>query len=153
MSKKLVFVKAHLNDAKLIASSADILPEEVLGLSGLESGWGDGRFAVEGNNYFSLHAPAPYETGTIPAKGNSKVLVAKFASYLDSGKAFINSKKGHLVRGIKDPVTFATILQKYCGFGWEPDPTDPKHKRYRPVADYVPNVSATIRSIAVILSH
>jgi hypothetical protein len=153
MPKKLTFIKIHLNDAIAIANLANILPEEVLGISGLESGWGDGRFAVEGNNFFSLHAPAPYETGTITAKGDAKVQVAKFASYLDSGKAFANSKKGHLIKGIKDPVHFATVLQKYCGFGWEPDPSDSKHKRYRPVANYVHDVSITINSIAAILKH
>ncbi len=118
--------------------------ENILGLSALESGWGNGDFTAAhddrpaGNNYFSLHYPAPFATGYVKAKGsNSKV--ATFASYADSLRSFI-AESGSTVRGISDPEAFARALQDSGKYGIDID-TGGK------VRTYVSSTAATIRGL------
>jgi len=135
-AKKQRFVDDHMADAQNGADKLGIPVENILGLSALESGWGKGRFAAEGQNYFGLHAPSPFQTGTIQAtKTKRKVEVATFRSYADSLNSFI-ARYGSLIRGVSDPQTFARLLQNTGSFGVDED------GRKRP--EYVPDVDATI---------
>jgi hypothetical protein len=136
-AKKQKFLDDHMADAQNGADELGIPVENILGLSALESGWGKSRFAAEGQNYFGLHAPSPFQTGTIQAtKTKRKVEVATFRSYADSLNSFI-ARYGSLIRGVSDPKTFARILQNTGSFGVDED------GRKRP--EYVPDVDATIR--------
>ena len=49
------FVDAHLVDARKAADQLDVPVENILGVSAVESDWGEARFAVEGNNYEAHH--------------------------------------------------------------------------------------------------
>jgi hypothetical protein len=94
------FFVEHRKDAAIIAASLDVPTEMILGLSGAETLWGKGRFAVQGNNYFSLHAGRglPYQKGSIPYGKNKNM--ASFGSFLDSGRAFA-ALYSDTVRGIR----------------------------------------------------
>src|SRR5271155_4104401 len=52
LAKRLTFIHTHIEPATEIAKALDLRPEQILGLSALESGYGCGRFAEEGNNFF-----------------------------------------------------------------------------------------------------
>src|SRR4051812_49186232 len=54
-AQKLDWISAHMDDAAKVAQELGVTPAEILGLSALESGWGTGRFAREGNNFCSQH--------------------------------------------------------------------------------------------------
>ncbi len=66
-AKKRAFVKAHLADAQKAADALGVPVENILGLSALESSWGEHRFAAQGNNYFGIHYPAPFAAGSMDA--------------------------------------------------------------------------------------
>lgn len=51
-AKKERFVDAHLADAQMGAARLRVPVENILGLSALESSWGEHHFAAEGNNFF-----------------------------------------------------------------------------------------------------
>ncbi len=71
-AKKERFVDAHLGDVEKGAAELGVPVENILGLSALESNWGKSRFAIEGNNYFGIHYPAPYAEGYLHAKRGGK---------------------------------------------------------------------------------
>ncbi len=73
------FVAKYRVDAKVIADSLDVPLENILGLAAYESSYGSGRIASQNNNYFSMHAPAPFETGEDNAQ-RSQVKIAVFNS-------------------------------------------------------------------------
>jgi hypothetical protein len=83
--------------------------ENVLGLAAHESQHGQGRIAVEDNNYFSMHAPAPLQVGEDAARANNGVKVAKYISFLQSGQSFV-ARYGAAVRGMSDPMEFGKAL-------------------------------------------
>jgi flagellum-specific peptidoglycan hydrolase FlgJ len=112
----------------------------ILGLSALESGWGKGRFAKEGNNFFSLHYPASLAIGSLPAKGDKNVLVAKFASYADSAESF-RLDYGSIVQNISDPAGFARALQDAGKYGINRDGTK--------VSTFVKELSNTVAGLAL----
>ncbi|WP_353228891.1 glucosaminidase domain-containing protein [Novosphingobium sp.] len=89
-SHAMDFIETHHKDAATIAASLNVPTEMILGLSGIESKWGQGRFAVQGNNYFSQHAGkhVPFQQGSIVSRGDGPM--AAFASYLDSGRCFVD---------------------------------------------------------------
>ena len=118
--------------------------ENILALSALESKWGRSRFAVEGNNYFGIHYPAPYASGYLQAR-RGPIKVAAFASYADSLKSFI-AISGSLVRGKGDPEAFAAALQNSGKFGINPT-TGAK------VPTYVGDVAGTIRGLRAIVAR
>jgi hypothetical protein len=62
--RKERFVDAHLADAQTGADQLGAPVENILGLSALESGWGEHPFAAQGNNYFGIHYPGPLPTDT-----------------------------------------------------------------------------------------
>jgi hypothetical protein len=136
--KKELFIDTHLADAQKIASRLDVPVENILGISALESDWGEHRFATEGNNYFGIHWPAPFATGFMSAKKNPKVKVATFASHADSARSFAAISASYLL-GIADPHDFAAALHQH-GFGVG-------------TRNYVRDLAATIRGLQQILSR
>lgn len=138
------FVEAHLADARKIAEQLHVPVENILALSALESGWGDGPFAQPGNNFFSLHSPARFENGSRPARKNPKVRVATFASYADSARSFAD-KYGDLVEGKADPREFAAALQDSGNFGVD--------EHGSKVPTFVGDFASTARSIRSIIAR
>jgi len=105
----VAFVHKYQKDAELLAKQLDIPTENILGLAAHESQYGAGRIARECNNFFSMHAPAPLQMGEESAKGNTRIKVAKFSSFYQSGQSFI-IKFGHGVKGKKDSDVFSKAL-------------------------------------------
>ena len=103
------FVDAHLADAQKAADQLGIPVENILALSALESKWGNSRFAIQGNNYFGIHYPAPHAVGYMQAL-RGPIKVATFASYADSLKSFI-ATSGSIAKDKSDPEAFAAALQ------------------------------------------
>lgn len=103
------FVQEFRNDSAQLAFYLNVPIENILGLAAHESQYGQGRIAREDNNYFSMHAPAPFQIGDDSAKGNALVKVAKYSSFLQSGQSFI-ARYGSAVRGRSDPMEFAQAL-------------------------------------------
>jgi hypothetical protein len=143
-SKKERFVDAHLVDAQKGAERLGLPVENILGLSALESTWGEHRFAIQGNNFFGIHFPAPFATGYMLTK-DRRTKVAAFASYADSLRSFV-AISGSIVQGKRDPKAFATALQNSGKFGIDPE-TGAK------VPSYVGDVSGTIRGIRSIVAR
>jgi flagellum-specific peptidoglycan hydrolase FlgJ len=110
----VAFVNKFRSDAAQIAKQLSVPVENILGLAAEESLYGRGRFAADYNNYFSLHAPAPLQTGSVPATRDPKVKVAVFTSFAQSGQSFA-IKYGPAVKGIADPKAFGTALVR-AGF-------------------------------------
>lgn len=105
------FVHGFQSEATDMAKQVSVPVEFILGLAAEETQYGTGSIAIECNNYFSLHAPAPGQSGARPAKGDPKVLVAKFDSVHDSGASFIK-KYGDSIKGASDANDFAKRLIK-----------------------------------------
>jgi flagellum-specific peptidoglycan hydrolase FlgJ len=103
------FVQLHQSDCALLARLVNVPTENILGLAAHESQHGQGRIAVEDNNYFSMHAPAPLQVGEDAAKGSTQVKVAKYSSFLQSGQSFV-VRYGAAVTGKTDPMDFAQAL-------------------------------------------
>ena len=103
------FVSEYKNKCDTFAAQLEVPVENFLGLAAQESQYGTGRIARECNNYFSMHAPAKYQSGSQPARGNPKVQVAEFSSFEDCAKSFV-SRFGADVKGKKDPKEFAKAL-------------------------------------------
>jgi hypothetical protein len=104
-----MFTSKYRHFAEILAKQIDVPSENILGLAAHESQYGQGRFATEGNNFFSMHSPAPLQTGTITALGAPKMKVATFNSFLQSGQSFL-ARFGEAVRGKKDPGEFSKAL-------------------------------------------
>jgi flagellum-specific peptidoglycan hydrolase FlgJ len=140
------FVKAHLADAQKAADELGVPVENILGLSALESGWGNevsGRFAKEGNNFFSIHYPAPFATGYMLTE-DGEVMVAKFDSYADCLKSFVK-QFGGLVRGKSDPDEFSKILQDAGKFGIT--------RKGNKEPNFVPDTARTIRLLRPVIER
>jgi RHS repeat-associated protein len=107
----------------------------VLALSVMESGWGSGRFAQEGNDFFNLETvwtpgtpmPGPkyaYQTTWLQAKepfttGPNKgkySLVATYNSVSDSFKSFA-ATLGEYFQGVTDPAAFGRIAVAHGEYG------------------------------------
>ncbi len=120
------WIDAHGADSASVATSLGINEGEILGLSSVESAWGAGRFAQEGNDFFNLEKTKtkrnrnpsllPFSNGWLPAKGNPNQLVATYANFLDSAKSFA-AVDGKYIRGVTDPTKFAQSLQDLAKFG------------------------------------
>jgi flagellum-specific peptidoglycan hydrolase FlgJ len=105
----MAFIMRYKGDCQTIANQLDVPVENILGLAASESLYGQGRIAMEWNNYFSMHAPAPFQIGAESPKKNRKIKVAKFSSFLQSAQSFA-ARFGHGIRGKKDPRAFAQAL-------------------------------------------
>ena len=138
-AQKLDWINAHLTDATKVAGELGVTAADILGLSALESGWGNGRFAKQGNNFSSEHYPASLATGYITARGNTKVKVATFASYGDSAESF-RLDYGSLVQNLADSAKFAAALQNAGKYGINPDGSK--------VSNFVTDTAGTISGLA-----
>jgi len=117
--------------------------ENILGLSALESTWGEHRFAAQGNNYFGIHYPAPFANGYMLSAGGTKV--ATFTSYGESLKSFV-AVSGSIIQDKRDPRTFAAALQNSGRFGID-------IRTGAKLPGYVGDVAATIRGIRSIVAR
>ena len=107
----VAFVHKYKVDCEKVISEykLDVPVENILGLAASESEYGKGRIAGELNNYFSMRAPAPFQTGQESAQGDPRVIVAKFGSFYQGAQSF-SRRFGDAVRGKKDPREFAQAL-------------------------------------------
>ncbi|WP_105462887.1 glucosaminidase domain-containing protein [Escherichia coli] len=103
------FVQQYLKECELIAKQLDVPVENILGLAAKESFYGQGRIATEYNNYFSMHGPAPLQSGQVHPLGSKQVWVATYTSFSTSGKSFA-IRFGNAVRNKKSPEQFAQAL-------------------------------------------
>ena len=103
------FVAKYVEKAAKVAEKLDIPTENILGLAAHECEHGKGRFADKGNNFFSMHAPAPHQIGTITAKGDPKVKMAVYANFEMAAQSFVD-RFGNGVRGKKDAGEFSRAL-------------------------------------------
>ena len=118
-AQRAKFVRDHLAAALKGAKTLGVPAENILGLSALESTWGTGKFAINGNNnFFNIHYPARGATGFVSSGGGTKV--SKFTSYANSLQSFIELS-GSIVQGKSDPDEFARALQDSGKFGIYPD--------------------------------
>lgn len=108
------FVKDFQPEAADIAKTVNVPVEFILGLVAQETQYGLGDAAKNDNNYYSLHAPAPGQSGARPAKGDPKVMIAQFDTPHDSGLSFLK-KYGPVVKNAASPKDFAQQLVK-AGF-------------------------------------
>ena len=98
----VAFVKFVRKDCETIANGLEITLENVIGLAAEESEYGRGRIAKEYNNYFSMHAPAPFQMRSEPARNDAKVQVAVFDLFSKCAQSFA-STYGPSIRGKSDP--------------------------------------------------
>jgi RHS repeat-associated protein len=125
----LDFIRAHLAEAAAMAAQLNVPVENILGLSGLESQFGDSRIAREDNDFFGLHTFPPSSGRQLPGQigvdtahgtvnDKNPVYLPKFANpgFANSGAAFVQTKGG-LVQGMADPSQFLTILHNKGGYG------------------------------------
>jgi flagellum-specific peptidoglycan hydrolase FlgJ len=105
----VAFAVTYKPHADPLAQKLQVPVENLLGLAAEESLWGQGDIARKYNNYFSMHAPARYQTGEVAAKRDPKVKVAMFRSFNDCGASFID-RFGQAVQGKSDPTEFAEAL-------------------------------------------
>ncbi|NHZ44218.1 glucosaminidase domain-containing protein [Massilia aquatica] len=85
--------------------------ENILGLAAHECRHGEGRFAEKGMNFFSMHAPAYFQIGTITALLDPKVKMAVFPNFSVACDSFAKSY-GDKLRGISDAGEFSRALVK-----------------------------------------
>jgi hypothetical protein len=142
-AKKRRFVEAHIVDAQKAANKLHVPVEYILGISALESGWGEERLPKATNNYFGIHYPSPRAIGFELSKKPPHAKISKFLSYGDGANEFAD-RFAHIISGIRDPQQFASILQRRAKFGINADGTF--------VSDYPSRVAATIRSLEKIVS-
>jgi RHS repeat-associated protein len=118
------WINAHGADAVATGLSE----ANVLAASAIESGWGGGRFAKEGNSFFNLETlwtpgtrkPAPkyaYQVSWIQAKemftsGPNKGKYSLVASYKNASDSFrsFTATLGKYLNGVADAATFASRL-------------------------------------------
>jgi len=142
-AKAINWILAHGADAAVAAAKIDTTPAIILGLSAFESGWGSGDFVtgsynngVPINNFFSQHAPAPGESGTVTINGN---YMAAYASYAASAMGFVDSASGAMIAGISNPAEAMSDLQNAGLYGINQDGSkDPT---------FVKNAASTINFI------
>jgi flagellum-specific peptidoglycan hydrolase FlgJ len=121
-----------------VANQLSVTPADILAVAALESTWGTSNFAVNGNNFFGLHAPQAGQSGVVT--GTQGVVMAAFSGFGASAQAFANNYGG-LVQGQADPAAFFAALQNSGKFGIYP-------ATGKPVPSYVPSGAATARGIA-----
>jgi RHS repeat-associated protein len=136
--KQNFITAANVSAANNVANQLDVTTADILAIAALESGWGTSNFAVQGNNFFGLHAPQAGQSGTVT--GTQGVAMAAFSGFAASAQAFANNYGG-LVQGDADRAAFFSALQQSGKFGIDP-PTG------KPVPSYVPSGAATAREIA-----
>jgi hypothetical protein len=150
-SKVENWINAHGSDAATVANNLNLGTygeADILGLSAIESGWGDPSFT---NAFFGMHGK-PGQPGCVTASGDPSVCVMTFPNYLASAQYFA-SQDGTLFNGHGDPSDFAKIANgPKAKFGW----IKLANGRYGPNPKYIPGLVATINAIETcikILGH
>lgn len=143
-AKKAGFVKSYLGYAQAAALKLSVPVENTLGVSALESNWGDSRFAKSANNFFGMYSPAPRSHRSIsaidrPNPEKRPVLLAAYDSIQDSFMSFAD-KYADILKNKRDAIEFATALQKQAKFGIDTKTGNPK-------PGYIPSVAATIKGL------
>jgi hypothetical protein len=115
-AKKRRFIVEHIADAQKVAGQLGVPVENILGISALESGWGESPSAEQYQNYFGIHYPAPFAIRGVPAKKSKTVKIAVFKDYADSLRSFV-AAAGSIVQNMRDPAAFAAALQNSGKFG------------------------------------
>ncbi|NHZ35960.1 glucosaminidase domain-containing protein [Massilia rubra] len=105
----VLFVSLHAREAGALARKLKMPTENILGLAAHECKHGEGRFADKGNNFFSMHAPAPFQIGTITALRDPKVKMAVFPNFKIACNSFDESY-GEKLHGISDAGDFSRAL-------------------------------------------
>jgi hypothetical protein len=110
----LSFIHTNQAAAATVAQQLNVPTQNVLGLSGIESSWGQSNAALQANNFFGLHGGtnAPFATGVWYTSGG--VAMSSFPSYLASAQSFA-AQNGSFVKGVANPTAFAQGLVK-AGF-------------------------------------
>lgn len=117
----LAFVTANHAVADQLASQLQTKAANLLGLSGVESGWGSGPLiAGKTNNYFSL-AAGPAFSGTTGTFKRGKYVFGVYPDpgYLNSGQSFASSYFGARVCGVMDADAFAKAVNSSGSFNSE----------------------------------
>jgi hypothetical protein len=136
------FIAKYRPDSQILATLLDVPVENIIGLAAFESEYGRGRFADQGNNFFSMHAPSHDQTGTLTAAGDPKMKVSTFKDFLSSGKSFAH-RFGAGVRGRKDPDEFGRALVT-SGFNTGSSKNGGRDGYAKEVADIIRMVKARI---------
>lgn len=136
--KQNFITPANVAAANNVANQLDVSTADILAIAARESTWGTSNFAVQGNNFFGLHAPQAGQSGTVT--GSQGVVMAAFSGFAASAQAFANNYGG-LVQGLANPTAFFSALQNSGKFGITP-------ATGKPVPTYVPSGAATARGIA-----
>jgi hypothetical protein len=139
------FVTDHLADAQAAADRLHVPVEYILALSGMESTWGDSRFAKEDSNFLGLmhkhNTPGDFDH----ALKNPNREMWKFGSYAECLDFFV-VRLGKYVNGVTDPKKFAKILQDSELFGIDPDTNKPK-------PEYVKDFIGTVRGVKPVIAR
>jgi len=136
-SQALNWINLYGSDSAQIANGLGVTEADILGLSSLESGWGQGPFVKAGQNYvlpsgktiitsggddfFSIHETKgklnPYAVGWNPIPGHKPANdgMAVYNSYLDSAKSFA-ALYGQFVQNQSSASSFSSALGAH-GFG------------------------------------
>ncbi len=149
-AQALNWIAAHGTDAANAAAKIGVTEAFMLSLSAIESGWGAGPFVsgqdssgntVYYNNFFSQHAPAPNENGTVTLNGN---YMATYADYSASAVGFTISNSGQLVANMTSSSDVAKKLQDAGYYGINPDGSK--------VPNFVSDVGSTSNFVAARLN-
>ncbi len=115
------FVQAHHAAAEQLAKQLETKSENLLGLSGVKSGWGAGPLITAGtDNYFSLTVRPAFVGATGQCKQGSYTFgVYPDPGFLNSGLSFVASHFGSRARGVVDPTAFAQAMNAKGAFNSE----------------------------------
>jgi hypothetical protein len=115
----LKFIREHRAEAQAIADRLHVPVEYILGLSAIESARGTDPKMKGTQNFFSMHHPAPGETGWEWTKGNKKgkgkKKFSKFKDYAAAGASF-EERYGSKVDGATTPDEFTHPLTEAHGY-------------------------------------
>jgi len=114
------FVSAHIDEATEASKKYGTSMIIILTLGGVESGWGNHPFALNGYNFFGLqikraNANVPFTRDVMVAKKDPTVGLLKFHNFNESVDALL--AKRPLLAGQTDPEKAAHILQDNYHFG------------------------------------
>jgi flagellum-specific peptidoglycan hydrolase FlgJ len=142
----LQFIDRHLESVQKVAAAYDIPAPVILGVSGLESGWGTSELSREANNFFGIKAfgwtGESYAIRTWEFQADSAVAVtAEFRRYATAEESFED-----FARLLRNSKRYQWFLDTPCDkadywgsclqqAGYSTDPNYPK-KLTRIITDY-----------------
>jgi len=135
------FLRKHFADAAALADDLDVPVDFVLSVSAAESLWGTSRIAVQGNNFFGIHAGpiavANGATGSMPTNGAPVVTWSATAGYIGSGGAFEDYAVNDGATGVTNSTNFFTRIHKQFGVG---------------TFDYVTTMNSVLKLVDILLA-